>query len=195
MRCRPHRGQRQSKGYEVRHGADAANGNLDFQPRSTGDGDRLADRRRRMLPNGTEAVNVQTVPAFGRKPRGPRHDEILQQTDPDPGRSDRCRTVAARARLCPGATCASTAPPAVAAPRYSARSKSARSKSTDLPAPAEAVPAPDRAARVSRTERRSGPAHRHPAHASARPVAVGHVPGRRYCGQSGDGRPCLRIRC
>ena len=39
MRCRPHRGQRRSKGYAVRHRADAAIGNLGFQPRSTGDGD------------------------------------------------------------------------------------------------------------------------------------------------------------
>jgi hypothetical protein len=49
MRCGSHRGQRQSKGNgcAVRQCADAAIGNLDFRLPSTGDGDRLAERRSR----------------------------------------------------------------------------------------------------------------------------------------------------
>ena len=84
-----------------------------------------------------------------------------------------------------------TAPPAVALPAIPPAQKVPAAKAPIVPAPAEATPAPIVPAAVSRTERRGGAAHRHRAHASTRPVAVGNVPGRRYCGQSSDGRPCL----
>ena len=80
MRYRPHRDQRQSKGYAVRHGATRPTENSISNRIRLVTAMRLRSAVAGHAPqSGHPQLSCAIEPVFGRKPRGPRRDDICSK--------------------------------------------------------------------------------------------------------------------